>query len=139
MPASPAASPAEVHADDPALVASQYRRARVYLVSALLLLAGTAIYIVIQERERIAVGLERGATGLLAQSTFSLRGISVDIADEPGSGAATLVPVLREAMRFDSLSEYLGVRASKAGEIAVVDRAVIRLADRRPQRGPGLR
>lgn len=32
------------------------------------------------------------------------------------------MPVLREAMRFDPLSEYLGVRTSQAEEIAVVDR-----------------
>ena len=101
-------------------------------MSALLLLAGTAIYMVAQERERIrtdarqsalniAVGLEKSATGLLAQSTFSLRGIGVDMARETETGAASLMPVLREAMRFDPLSEYLGVRTSKAEEIAVVD------------------
>ena len=102
-------------------------------MSALLLLAGTAIYLTIQERDRIrsdarrsalniAVGLERGATGLLAQSTFSLRGISADIARQPGIGVASLLPALQEAMRFDALSEYLGVRNSKTGETAVVDR-----------------
>ena len=133
-PASPAALPVEVHADDPTRVASQYRRARYYLASALLLLAGTAVYTVTLERERIrtdarssalniAVGLERSATGLLAQSIFSLRGIGVDIAREPARGNAGLVPVLQEAMRFDALSGYLGVRTAKTGEIAVVDRA----------------
>ena len=103
-------------------------------MSALLLLAGTAIYLVVQARERIrtesrqsalniAVGLERGATSLLAQSTFSLRGIGADIAGQSGAGSAGLLPALQEAMRFDPLSEYLGVRSSKTGEIVVVGRA----------------
>ncbi|HLJ37128.1 MAG TPA: bifunctional diguanylate cyclase/phosphodiesterase [Steroidobacteraceae bacterium] len=100
----------------------------------MLLLAGTATYLVVQARERIrtdarqsalniAVGLERSATALLAQSTASLRGIQADLSASQAEGAASLLPLLQEAMRFDPLSELLGVRGSRTGEIAVVDRA----------------
>lgn len=103
-------------------------------MSALLLLAGTAIYLVVQARDRIrtesrqsaqniAIGLERGASGLLAQSTLSLRGIGADITRQSAAGAAALLPVLQEAMRFDPLSEYLGVRSSTTDEIVVVGHA----------------
>jgi diguanylate cyclase (GGDEF)-like protein len=133
-PAAPAPSPAEFHAGGPARIALQYRRAAGYLALALLLLAGTALYVVTQQRDQIraaarqnalniAVGLERSATGLLAQSTFSLRGISVDLAQDPAMDAGRLVPILRDAMRFDALSDYLGVRAAQGRETIVVDRA----------------
>jgi diguanylate cyclase (GGDEF)-like protein len=103
-------------------------------VLAMALLAGTAVYVLTQQREQIrdaarqnalniAVGLERSATGLLAQSTFSLSGISVDLARDPAMAPGRLVPILREAMRFDALSEYLGVRAAQARATIVVDRA----------------
>ena len=137
MSADPAAvvpSSGRVQAGDPARVAAKYRQARVYLVLALLLLAGTATYTVTQERERIrtdarssalniAVGLERSATALLAQSTFSLRSLSTDIGREPGAGTAGLLSRLREAMRSDELTAYLGVTGARAGGMTVIDRA----------------
>jgi diguanylate cyclase (GGDEF)-like protein len=118
---------------DARLVTGEYRRARVSVVLALLLLAGTAIYLVAQERQQtwraarasvldLALGLEASITGLLQQSAASLTGISADLAQhlsvtpqQPGY----VIAVLRNAARFDPVSSYLGIRDADGHIIAV--------------------
>ena len=118
---------------DARFITAQYRRARLSVVLALLLLAGTAVYLVVQERQQtwhsaqesvlnLALGLQTSITGLLEQSALSLKEIGADIARGP---ATALEPeqafaVLRDAARFDSVSSYLGVRAAD-GQILAVD------------------
>lgn len=115
------------------LIAVRHFRARVSLAIALLLLTGTAVYLVLHLREQIwtagranglniAVGLEKGVTGLLEQSTVDFTGLSPDVAATPGLSHEELLDRLHTAIRFDSLSRYLGViRAS--GELAAVSHA----------------
>lgn len=127
---------------DARLVTGEYRRARISVVLALLLLAGTAVYLVVQERQQtwraarasvldLALGLEASITGLLEQSAASLTGISADLAQPP---AATLprsgqvIAVLRNAARFDAVSSYLGVRDAD-GRIVAVEQAGRLVAD----------
>jgi len=120
---------------DARFVTAQYRRARLSVVLALLLLAGTAVYLVVQEREQtwasaqqsvlnLALGLQTSITGLLEQSALSLKEIGADISRQPGSssGPEQALAVLRDAVRFDSVSSYLGVRAP-GGRIVAVDQS----------------
>jgi hypothetical protein len=117
---------------DARLVTGEYRRARVSVVLALLLLAGTAIYLVAQERQQtwraasasvldLALGLEASITGLLQQSAASLTGISADLAQHPSatSQPGQVIAVLRNAARFDPVSSYLGVRDADGRILAV--------------------
>ncbi|HXS22339.1 MAG TPA: EAL domain-containing protein [Steroidobacteraceae bacterium] len=114
-------------------VTGEYRRARLSVVIALLLLAGTAVYLVAQERQQtwasaresvlnLALGLETSITGLLEQSTASLRHISQDLSSRPGALAdpEQALTVLRDGKRLDSVSSYLGLRAAD-GRILAVD------------------
>jgi len=118
---------------DARFITAQYRRARLSVVLALLLLAGTAVYLVVQERQQtwasaqesvlnLALGLQTSITGLLEQSALSLREIGADISRRPAtaSGPEQAFAVLRDAVRFDSVSSYLGVRAT-GGRILAVD------------------
>jgi len=118
---------------DARFITAQYRRARLSVVLALLLLAGTAVYLVVQERQQtwasaqesvlnLALGLQTSITGLLEQSALSLREIGADISQHPAtaSGSEQAFAVLRDAVRFDSVSSYLGVRAT-GGRILAVD------------------
>src|SRR5690348_7832194 len=106
-------------------VTGEYRRARLSVVIALLLLAGTAVYLVAQERQQtwasaresvlnLALGLETSITGLLEQSTGSLRHISTDLSSRPGArpNPEREIAVLREGARLDSVSSFLGLRNS---------------------------
>jgi diguanylate cyclase (GGDEF)-like protein len=126
-------------------VTTEYRRARLSVVLALFLLAGTAVYLVVQEREQtwrsahesvlnLALGLETSITGLLEQSAVSLQVIGTEIS-RPGTALEPeqAITVLRDAARFDSVSRYLGIRTadgrilavSQSGEL-VVSPAVLR-------------
>ncbi|MGH8300857.1 MAG: putative bifunctional diguanylate cyclase/phosphodiesterase, partial [Steroidobacteraceae bacterium] len=140
-------------------VTSAYRRARLSVVAALLLLAGTAMYLVAQERARIwasgresvlnlALGLETSVTGLLEQSASSLRRLRASLAS-PSKTAPTperTLAVLRDAALLDPVSSYLGVRTSNGAVIAVTrsgapvtDPAVLRaFAQAISPRGAGL-
>ena len=124
---------------DTRFITAEYRRARLFVVLALLLLAGTAVYLVIQERQHtwasaresvlnLALGLETSITGLLEQPVFSLKGIATDVSArqglQPGTGQVT--PILRNAARFDSVSSYLGLR-TQDGDIVAVDQAGARV------------
>jgi len=114
---------------------AEYRRARLSVVLALLLLAGTAVYLVAQERQQtwasarasvlnLALGLETSITELLEQSALSLRDISADLAARPDASLQPeqAIAVLRAAARFDSVSSYLGLRAAD-GRILAVDQS----------------
>jgi diguanylate cyclase (GGDEF)-like protein len=127
---------------DARLVTREYRRARLSVVLALLLLAGTAVYLVAQERQatwrsahasvlNLALGLETSITGLLEQSASSLRGIRTDLAPHSAtpSDRARALAALRGAARFDSVSSYLGLRAADGGILAV-DQSGRAVADR---------
>src|SRR6185312_14401840 len=81
---------------DARFITAQYRRARLSVVLALLLLAGTAAYLVEQQRQQtwgsaqesvlnLALGLQTSITGLLEQSALSLKEIGADIANRSGS------------------------------------------------------
>jgi diguanylate cyclase (GGDEF)-like protein len=114
-------------------VTAEYRRARLSVVLALLLLAGTAVYLVVQERQQtwasgresilnLALSLETSITGLLEQSVSSLRGISSSVSRLPEApSAGQVIAIMRDAARFDSVSSYLGLRMAD-GRILAVDR-----------------
>ncbi|MGH8318131.1 MAG: putative bifunctional diguanylate cyclase/phosphodiesterase [Steroidobacteraceae bacterium] len=117
-------------------VTAEYRRARLSVVLALLLLAGTAVYLVIQQRQQtwqsaqesvlnLALGLESSITGLVDQSTHSLKDIAADVSRHPGippEPEQAAMAVLRAAARFDSVSSYLGLRTAD-GRVLAVDQA----------------
>jgi diguanylate cyclase (GGDEF)-like protein len=118
---------------DARFVTAEYRRARLSVVLALLLLAGTAVYLVAQERQQtwssgresvlnLALGLNTSITGLLEQSALSLKDIRADISRRSASPTVPEqeVAALREAARSDSVSSYLGVRSAD-GRILTVD------------------
>ena len=114
---------------------AEYRRARLSVVLALLLLAGTAVYLVAQERQQtwasarasvlnLALGLETSITGLLEQTALSLRDIGAELSGRPDAAVepGQAIAVLRAAARFDSVSSYLGLRATD-GRVLVVDQS----------------
>jgi diguanylate cyclase (GGDEF)-like protein len=119
---------------DARFVTGEYRRARLSVVLAVLLLAGTAMYLVAQERQQtwrsgresalnLALGLETSITGLLEQSALSLKDIRADMAQRTGSSQPEqAITDLRDAARFDSVSSYLGLRIAD-GPILAVDQA----------------
>ncbi len=113
-------------------ITAAYRRARLSVVLALLLLAGTAVYLVAQQREQtwhsaresvlnLALGLETSVTGLLQQSALTLKGIDADVSRLPGISPepGQVIAVLRNAARFDPISSYLGVRTADGSLLAV--------------------
>ena len=115
-------------------VTAEYRRARLSVVLAVLLLAGTAVYLVAQERQQtwrsgresvlnLALGLETSITGLLEQSALSLQDIRADMAQRTGAmQPGQAIADLRDAARFDSVSSYLGLRTA-GGPVLAVDQA----------------
>jgi len=114
-------------------IATRLLRARVSLAIAILLLTGTALYLVAHLREQIwsagrldglniAVSLEKGVSGLLEQTTVDFAGLSPALAATPSLSQARLLELLQTAVHFDALSAYLGViRAS--GELTAVTHA----------------
>ena len=118
---------------DARFVTGEYRRARMSVVLALLLLAGTAVYLVAQERQQtwaagrasalnLALGLETTITGVLEQSTSSLRRIAGGVSSHAGKRSAPepAMAVLRDTARIDAVSSYLGLRTAD-GRLLVVD------------------
>ncbi len=118
---------------DMRFVTGEYRWARLSVVLALLLLAGAAVYLVAQERQQtwssgrqsvlnLALGLETSITGLLQQSSLSLKGISGDLSSLPTvpPDARQVIGELRTAARFNPISSYLGLRTAD-GRILAVD------------------
>ncbi len=117
---------------DPRTIASQYRRARLYLGVALLLLAGTVLYLVAIGGQQIwttartslldlALDLEGSITGILEQTALNLRGISDGLGDEAHRSSADLSAALGQVIRFDANVAYLGI-ARADGTTVVVDR-----------------
>src|SRR6185437_79289 len=117
---------------DARFITAQYRRARLSVVLALLLLAGTAVYLVAQQRQQtwrsaqesvlnLALGLQTSITGLLEQSALSLKEIGADISRQSGTPREPeqALAVLRDAVRFDSVSSYLGLQAADGRIVAV--------------------
>ncbi|HEY2036860.1 MAG TPA: EAL domain-containing protein [Steroidobacteraceae bacterium] len=119
---------------DARFVTAEYRRARLSVVVAVLLLAGTAVYLVAQERQQtwnsarasvlnLALGLNTSITALLEQSVLSLSDIRHDVSRRSGiPEPEQVIAVLRDAARFDSVSSYLGLRTAD-GAILAVDQA----------------
>ena len=110
-----------------ARVAARYRNAALVLGVAVALLAGTAVWLVVQARtqvwddarrnqEDVALAVQSSISGLLAQSASSLNGIAGDLAaaSPDASGREAQLRILREAQRFDPTSAYLGVRAGES-------------------------
>ena len=113
-----------------ALIAARYRNAALALGLAVAVLASTAIWLVVQERQQVwaaahrnqrdmALAVQSSMSALLAQSIKSLSGIRADLAGVAPDARAAQLQALREAQRFDPLSAYLGVRAG--GTVLLVD------------------
>jgi len=120
---------------DRRFITREYRRARLSVVLALLLLAGTAVYLVAQERQQtlasgrenvlnLALGLGTSINGLLEQAAFSLSGISARLAAQTAAPlqSGPIAAVLAEAARFDPVSSYLGVMTADR-RMVVVDQS----------------
>ena len=116
--------------DEPRAIASQYQRARLYLGTALLLLAVTVLYLVAiggtqlwaQARTSLldlAVDLEAAITAGLDQSALNLRGIGTELAGAPRSPSA-VTAALGRTIRFDPNAAYYAM-AGADGVFAVVD------------------
>jgi diguanylate cyclase (GGDEF)-like protein len=96
----------------------------VYFAIAVLLLAGTALYefaatgkavwdTAHHNGEILAVALQSRVTGELAQSMASLAGIASDLEGDAPPSRMRIFTVLRDAMRFDSISAHLCVQNSE--------------------------
>ena len=120
-----------VATDDPRVIALQYRRARLYLVMALLLLAATVLYLVAIGGQQIwasartslldlAVDLQAAITGGLDQTALNLRGIGNELAGSNES-AANLDSTLAGVIRYDANAAFLGI-ARADGTLAAVDK-----------------
>jgi diguanylate cyclase (GGDEF)-like protein len=116
-------------------VTAEYRRAQLSVVLALLLLAGTAMYLVVQQRQQtwqsaqasvlnLALGLETSMDGLIEQSANSLRDIAADVSRRPATPPEPeqAMAVLSDAARFDSVSSYLGL-LTPDGRVLAVDQS----------------
>ncbi|MGC1457246.1 MAG: EAL domain-containing protein [Steroidobacteraceae bacterium] len=117
--------------DDPRVIALQYRRARLYLGVALLLLAATVLYLVAIGGVQIwagartslldlAVDLDAAITGGLDQTALNLRGLGNELA-RPNQSPAELDSALGRVIGFDANSAILGIGRSD-GTLAAVDR-----------------
>ena len=117
------------------LATAEYRRARLSVVLAMLLLAGTAVYLVAQQRQQtwgsaresvlnLALGLEASITGLLERSAFSLQAIAADVSRRHGIAhdPEQALAVLHNAARLDPVSSYLGLRTAD-GRILAIDQS----------------
>jgi diguanylate cyclase (GGDEF)-like protein len=125
---------AESRSADPDRIALGYRRARVYLFATLTLLAGTALYQVVAAGKQIwdsahrnaravASSLQARTTGVLEQSAASLMGIASDLSEQAQPSPENVIAILRDAMRFDPVSVYLGVHSAAGDQIVFVDHA----------------
>jgi diguanylate cyclase (GGDEF)-like protein len=118
--------------DAPALrYKAGYRRLALMFGLALAVLVGTTVYLVVRDRldtwaaartrtHDISIAVQVSISGLLAQPVASLRGIRARLSrDSPDRIDATAL--LRDAMRFDPLSSYLGIRRAGDGTVVAVD------------------
>ncbi len=121
-----------VTSDEPRVIALQYRRARLYLGMALLLLAATVLYLVAVGGAQIwanartslfdlAVDLEGAITGGLDQTAQNLRRLG-DALGAPGESRADVTAALGRVIRFDANAAFLGISRSD-GTLTVVDRS----------------
>jgi diguanylate cyclase (GGDEF)-like protein len=117
---------------DPHVIALQYRRARIYLGVALLLLAGTVCYLVANGGQQIwatartslldlALDLQASITGVLDQSVLNLRGVGAELSEDAHESNADLTALLGRVVRFDRNTAYLGI-ARTNGMLVAVDR-----------------
>ncbi len=117
----------------PSNAAWSSRRISVLLGVALALLTASAVYLILQQRAEVwrsgrhnvthvAMGLESAVSARLTQSEYSLRGIGADLVESRGA-VARVEGVLRNAMRFDPTSAYLGYRSKGRADVVVVDQA----------------
>jgi diguanylate cyclase (GGDEF)-like protein len=101
--------------------AARYRHGALMLGLAVLVLAATALYLVLRERSQIwdtahrnqqdvASAMQSSISELLAQPVFSLHGIYVDLEERIGLSPAAALEALRLAQRFDPLSTFLGIK-----------------------------
>jgi diguanylate cyclase (GGDEF)-like protein len=113
-------------------LAYRYRRAGTFLVAAIALLAGTTAYMIARDGMRIwatarqntydaAIAIGISLTGLLEQSTYSLRGLGADLRQANRRADAATLGLLRNVMRQDPLSAYLGVKTD--GRVLAIDHA----------------
>jgi diguanylate cyclase (GGDEF)-like protein len=120
-----------VTSDEPRVIALQYRRARLYLGMALLLLAATVLYLVAMGGAQIwanartslldlAVDLQAAITGGLDQTAQNLRRLGDEVGS-PGESTADVTAALGRVIRFDANAAFLGLARSD-GTLTVVDR-----------------
>lgn len=130
----PSRAMAESRSTDTDRIARRYRHARAYLVATLTLLAGTTLYQLVaagkevwdaahRNARALASSVQTRATSLLEQSAASLEGMASDLSEQPQPSREKVIAVLRDAMRFDPVSQYLGVRSVSGETVAFVDHA----------------
>ena len=109
-------------------VAARYRNAVLVLGLAVALMAGTAVWLVLQARNQVwedarrnqadvALAVQLSIGALLAQSESSLNGVRSDLAAASvgrPAGRDAQLQILREAQRFDPTSAFLAVRAGSS-------------------------
>lgn len=112
--------------------ARRYRRSALMLGLAMLLLVGTAVYLVVRDRtqvwstahrnqEDLAVAMQSSITELLTQPIFSVQNVAADLSGRTVVSRQDRLDALRVAMRYDTLSTYLGMRTEQG--LLLVDAA----------------
>ncbi len=112
--------------------ARRYRNSAFMLGIAVLLLAATAVYLVVKERNQVwatahrnqqdvAMAMQASISEALGGPIFSIQGIGADLSARRSISRAEALEALRLAMRFDPLSTYLGIKTSKG--LMLVDAA----------------
>ncbi|MFL6697124.1 MAG: response regulator [Vitreoscilla sp.] len=109
------------------------RRSDALLVAAVALLLLAAATMILGQRELLwrsarqnivhaASGLESATTARLLQSTFSLQGVAADLRSSGDRSEPHLEAVLRNAMRFDPQTAFLGVVPGRQRSALAIDR-----------------
>ena len=115
-----------------AAFARRYRRSAMMLGLAMLLLVGTAVYLVVRDRtqvwstahrnqEDLAIAMQSSITELLTQPIFSIQNVAADLSGRTVVSRQDRLDALRVAMRYDTLSTYLGMRTEQG--LLLVDAA----------------
>ena len=113
---------------------SSLNRTTTMLVAAIALLLAAGGIMLFQQRASLqhsasqnvvhaALAIESATTARLNQSTYSLQGIAADLQSSGDASPERLETVLRNAMRFDPESAFLGVDGLVGGTAVVVDRS----------------